>query len=171
MGTEFRGTHRDVPPVVEGGQVEDEGDHNPCPQDEADFIRPDAEEMEEAISKLMDGIEKQKCGVFNHIHTFLSKLPVPQHAKRHVMTHAVAIEGCFLPIMSEDEQKRFTPSELMLKGKLASLNCSQQSKEGAYSALGMAGIEPTPSKSEGDWTQLSPLTTLPRGQYQVCTGI
>jgi hypothetical protein len=31
MGTEFRGTHRDVPPVVEGGQVEDEGDHNPCP--------------------------------------------------------------------------------------------------------------------------------------------
>jgi hypothetical protein len=30
-------------------------------------------------------------------------------------------------------------------GKLASLNRSWQSKEGTYCALGMAGIEPTPS--------------------------
>ncbi len=28
----------------------------------------------------------------------------------------------------------------------------------------MAGIEPTPSKSECDWTPLSPLTTRPRGR-------
>jgi hypothetical protein len=41
-------------------------------------------------------------------------------------------------------------------GKLASLNRSWQSKEGTYRALGMAGIEPTPSKSECDWTPLSP---------------
>ncbi len=44
-------------------------------------------------------------------------------------------------------------------GKLASLNRSWQSKECTYRALGMAGIEPTPSKSECDWTPLSPLTT------------
>ncbi len=37
-------------------------------------------------------------------------------------------------------------------GMLASLNRSWQSKEGTYRALGMAGIEPTPSKSECDWT-------------------
>jgi hypothetical protein len=40
-------------------------------------------------------------------------------------------------------------------GELASLNRSWQSKEGTYRALGMAGIEPTPSESK-DWTPLSP---------------
>ncbi len=54
-----------------------------------------------------------------------------------------------------------------IPGKLASLNRSWQSKEGTYRALGMAGIEPTPSKSECDWTPLSPLTTWPRGRYQI----
>ncbi len=51
-----------------------------------------------------------------------------------------------------------------ITGKLASLNHSWQSKEGTYCVLGMAGIEPTPSKSECDWALLSPLTTRPRGQ-------
>ncbi len=44
----------------------------------------------------------------------------------------------------------------LLTGKLASLNRSWQSKEGTFRALGMAGIEPTPSKSECDWTPLLP---------------
>ncbi len=51
-------------------------------------------------------------------------------------------------------------------GELASLNRSWQSKEGTYRALGMAGIEPTPSKSECDWTLLSPLTTCSKGLSQ-----
>ncbi len=42
---------------------------------------------------------------------------------------------------------------IMILGKLASLNYSWQSKEGTYHALGMEGIEPTPSKSECDWTR------------------
>ncbi len=50
-----------------------------------------------------------------------------------------------------------------ITGKLASLNCSWQSKEGTYRALGMAGIEPTLSKSECYWAPVSPLTTQPRG--------
>jgi hypothetical protein len=37
-----------------------------------------------------------------------------------------------------------------------SLNSSWQSKYGVYCALGMAGIEPTLSKSEIDWTPLLP---------------
>ncbi len=41
-----------------------------------------------------------------------------------------------------------------IPGKLASLNRSWQSKEGTYRALGMSGIEPTPSKSECDWIPL-----------------
>jgi hypothetical protein len=42
-------------------------------------------------------------------------------------------------------------------GKLASL---WQSKEGTYCALGMAGIKPTPSKSECAWTPLTPSPPL-----------
>ncbi len=50
-------------------------------------------------------------------------------------------------------------------GKLASLNSSWQSKEGTFRALGMAGIEPMPSKSECDWTRgpAFALTTWLRG--------
>ncbi len=46
--TGFRGTRRDVPPVVETQtrHEEDEGDPNHCPEDDADLMRPDAEEME-----------------------------------------------------------------------------------------------------------------------------
>jgi hypothetical protein len=57
----------------------------------------------------MDGMEKQEHGCFKQIHTFLSKLPVPVPVptKCSAMTHAVAIEGRFLPDMLKDEQKRF----------------------------------------------------------------
>ncbi len=39
-------------PVVGKEQGKNKGDPNPCPEDDNDFIRPDAEGMEEAISKL-----------------------------------------------------------------------------------------------------------------------
>ncbi len=114
--TGFRGTHRDVPPEVETqtGQKQDKGDPNPCPEDDADLMRPDAEEMEEAITNFMDDMMKQEHGCFRHIHTFLSKLPVHVHTKCRDMTHEIAIEGGFLQDMSEDERKRFTPTKLML---------------------------------------------------------
>ncbi len=50
-----------------------------------------------------------------------------------------------------------------ISGKLASLNRSWQSKEGTIRALGMAGIEPTPSKSECNWTPLSPFNHSAKG--------
>ncbi len=54
----------------------------------------------------------------------------------------------------------FIGKDIVMKGgkagKLASLNRSWQTKVGTYRALGMAGIELTPSKSECDWTPLSP---------------
>ncbi len=40
------------------GHEEDEGDPNPCPEDDADLMRPDAEKMEEAICNFMDEMEK-----------------------------------------------------------------------------------------------------------------
>ncbi len=50
----------------------DEGNHNPCIEDE-DFFqsKQDAEDMEEAISKFMHGIEAQEQGVFKDLHRFL----------------------------------------------------------------------------------------------------
>ncbi len=43
------------------------------------LMRPDAEQMEAAITNFMDDMEKQEHGGFTHVHTFLSKLPVPVH--------------------------------------------------------------------------------------------
>ncbi len=91
----FCGTHQDVPPGEETqrGLGDDEGDHNPCPEDDADLIRPDAEQMEVAITNFMDDMEKQEHGGFTHIHTFLSKLPVPVHTECRSMSQDTAIEG------------------------------------------------------------------------------
>ena len=44
----------------------------------------------------------------------LSKLPVPVTTTSNKMSHAAALEGGFLSIMDEEQQKRFTPSELLL---------------------------------------------------------
>ncbi len=113
--TGFHGTHRDVPPRVETktGHEEDEGDHNPCPEDDADLMRPDAEQMA-VITNFMDDMEKQEHGGFTHIHTFISKLPVPVHTKCRALSYYTAIEGGFLPDMSEDDRKRFTDRQLAL---------------------------------------------------------
>ena len=50
--------------------------------------RPDAAEMEE----------------------LLSKLPVPVANSGMKMLHTAALEGGFLPKMTQEEQKRFTPT-------------------------------------------------------------
>jgi hypothetical protein len=62
----------------------------------------------------MGGLEGQERSGFPQIHRLLSRLPVPVQKKTRSMTHAQAIEGQFRPNMGEEEQKRFTPSELIL---------------------------------------------------------
>jgi hypothetical protein len=69
--------------------------------------------MEGAISKFMEGLEGQERSGFPQIHRLLSRLPVPVQKKTRSMTHSEALEGRYLPNMSEEEQKRFTPSELI----------------------------------------------------------
>jgi hypothetical protein len=116
--TGFRAALRDVPgfqqPSADPGS--DEGDYNgPCPEDEELFeTRPDAETMEEAISNFMDGMEAQERGGFKDLHRFLGRLPVPTAKEMEGMTHTEALEGGFLPEMDEDQQNRFTPTELKL---------------------------------------------------------
>jgi hypothetical protein len=53
----------------------------------------------------------------------------------------------------QNSQREAQNCNMEFSGKLASLNRSWQSKKGTYRALGMVGIEPTPSKSK-DWFPL-----------------
>jgi hypothetical protein len=93
----------------------DEG--SPCPED-ADFLyaRPDAAETEDAINKFISGLESQEHAGFDRLHSLLSRLglPVPVATNGSKMSHTEALEGGFLPKMDEEQQKRFTPSELLL---------------------------------------------------------
>ena len=87
----------------------------PCPED-GDFFdaRPDAAETEEAINKFVSGLESQELAGFDRLHSLLSRLPVPVATNGSNMSHSEALEGSFLPKMDEEQQKRFTPSELLL---------------------------------------------------------
>ena len=104
-----------VQPPLSSEQQHDERDPDPCPpEDEECFEAPDAESMEEAISKFVDGLEAQERSGFDDIHRLIQRLPLPVTKAIRSMTHAQAIEAQFLPNMTEEEQNRFTPSELLL---------------------------------------------------------
>jgi hypothetical protein len=117
--TGFRGARRDenmrMPDVQPMHADAEHGNQDPCQEDEEFFeSRPDAATMEEAIGKFMDGMEAQERGGFKELHSLLARLPVPTVKASQAMTHKDALEGGFLPSMTEEEQKRFTPSELLL---------------------------------------------------------
>ena len=73
----FRGSHRDdvmQAPAAAHTSCED-GDPHPCAEDEEFFeSRPDAEDMEEAISKFMEGMEREECTGYNALHKLLQTL-------------------------------------------------------------------------------------------------
>ncbi len=93
-------------------QNNDRGD--PCPEDNEFFDRPDAATMEEAISQFMDGMEAQEHIGFNDLHCLLGRLLVPTVKAGQAMTHKDVLEGGSIPSITEEEQKRFTPSERLL---------------------------------------------------------
>ena len=62
----------------------------------------------------MSGLESQEQSGFDRLQTLLRKLPVPVATTGSKMSHAAALEGGFLPKMDVEQQKRFTPSELLL---------------------------------------------------------
>ena len=115
--TGFRGSHRDdaMQAPAPAQPTCEEGDLRPCREDEAFFeSRPDAADMEEAISKFMEGMEREECTGYNALHKLLQTLPVPEEKDSDSMTQAEAFQGGFLRELDEDEKKRFTPSELIL---------------------------------------------------------
>ncbi len=96
------------PPIDQ--EMDKSGNNDPCPEDEEFFhARPDAATMEEAIGNFMDGIEAQERDGFKHLHQFVGRLPVPTVNVSQAMSLKDALEGGFLPSMTEEEQKRFTP--------------------------------------------------------------
>ena len=70
--------------------------------------------MEEAISKFMDGMPALELDNFQQLHRQLARLPLPDKKVVNSMTLDEAVDGGLLKTMSEDELKRFTPSELLL---------------------------------------------------------
>ncbi len=68
-------------PVLER-VVDEDMDPNPCEEDE-DFFksRPNAEEMEQAISKFLDGMPVLESNGYQQLHRHLAKLPVPDKQK------------------------------------------------------------------------------------------
>ncbi len=77
--------------TVPSPAVEDGDGGSPCPEDGEFFnARPDAAEIEEAISKF--GVQELSC--YHKLHALLSKLPV--HVANS-MSHAAALEGGFFP--------------------------------------------------------------------------
>jgi hypothetical protein len=114
----FRGAHRNAaapqPPAQSSLEQEEADIGCPEPEDEEFFQGPDTESKEEAINKFLDGMEDQERSGFKGIDRFLRRLPVPAGKQTRSMSHAEARAGQFLPDMDADEQKRFTPSELLI---------------------------------------------------------
>jgi hypothetical protein len=90
---------------------DDAGDDNPCSEDDEFFQgRPGAEDIEAAITKILDGLEGQERSGLKDLHRFLVRLPCPDVKKAGCsMSHSEAVVGGFIPTMNEEEQKRFTP--------------------------------------------------------------
>ncbi len=96
-------------------QDNDRGDNrDPCLEDGEYFDRQDAATMEEAINLFMDGMEAQERGGFNDLHCLLGGLPVPTSKASQALTHKNTLECSFIQSMTEEEQKQFTPSKLLL---------------------------------------------------------
>ena len=81
--------------------------------------RPDQEEMEQAINKFLQRLEKQEKKGFKDLATLLSHLPKPAQAwqgSARSMSVAEAMEAGFLPALDSDKDQAdmFTPWELRL---------------------------------------------------------
>ena len=85
------------------------------PHDEENMdARSDQEEMEQAINKFLQQLEKQEKRGFKDLATLLSHLPKPAPGSARSMSVAEAVEAGFLPALDKDQADMFTPLELLL---------------------------------------------------------
>jgi len=120
-GIGFRGAIRDEPGLSERyvptqeSVLDDDLDREPCEEDEEFFeSRPNAEHMEQALGQFLDGMPAVESKGYEQIHRHLARLPVPEKKKISAISHTEAVEGGLIKSLSEEELKRFTPSELLL---------------------------------------------------------
>ena len=120
-GIGFRGAIRDEPGLSERyvpaqeSVLDEDQDSDPCQEDEEFFeSRPNAEEMEQAIGKFLDGMPAVESKGYEQLHRHLARLPVPEKKIISAISHTEAVEEGLIKTLSEDELKRFTPSELLL---------------------------------------------------------
>ena len=59
----------------------------------------------------LPAVESQR---YEQLHRHLARLPVPEKKIISAMSHTEAVEGGLIKTLSEEELKRFTPSELLL---------------------------------------------------------
>ena len=120
-GIGFRSANRDEPELSERyvpaqeSVLDEDLDRDPCEEDE-DFFesRPNAEEMEQAIGKFLDGMPVVESNGYEQLHRHLARLPVPEKKIISAISHTEAVEGGLIKTLSEEELRRFTPSELLL---------------------------------------------------------
>ena len=87
----------------------------PDPHDEENMdARPDQEEMEQAINKFLQRLEKQEKEGFKDLVTLLSQLAKPAQGSARSMSGVEAVEAGFLTALDEDQACTFTPLELLL---------------------------------------------------------
>ena len=77
-------------------------------------VRPDQEEMEQAINKFLQRLEKQEKRGFKDLATLLSHLTKPAQGSARSMSVAEAMEAGFLPALDGDQADMLNPSELRL---------------------------------------------------------
>ena len=110
--TGFRNGRRDIqdPPPAQSAS-------DPGPRDEEIMdVRPDQEEMEQAINKFLQRLEKQEKRGFKarDLATLLSQLPKLAQGSARSMSVAEAMQAGFLPALDKDQAYMFTQSEFLL---------------------------------------------------------
>ena len=103
----FRDARRDIPDPPPAQSA-------PDPHDEENMdARPDQEEMEQAINKFLQLLEKQEKRGFKNLATLLSHLPKPAQGSACSTSVAKAIEAGFLTALDKDQAYMFTTLELL----------------------------------------------------------
>ena len=98
----FYNTWRDIPDPPQAYSAPDQHD------EENVDARPDQEEMEQAINKFLQLLEKQEKKGFKDLATLLPQLPKPVQGSVRSMPVAEAMEAGFLPALDKDQAHMFT---------------------------------------------------------------
>jgi hypothetical protein len=107
-----------IQPPLSSKQPHDDRDPDPCPPEDEELLDAMVHQKQRAwkgqsASLCMAGLESQERSGFDDIHRLIKHLPVHVTKAIRLMMHAQAIETQLLSNITEEEQTRFSPSELL----------------------------------------------------------